>query len=133
NAKRTRIDPYGAVVAEGTRQIQPEQATVYTLTAENSYASRGVQLGVSVKPARASPQRPNEMGKSRHVARGPAFPKHQAMVIQARDCRLTKAVVVRGDGWLQGETDTEGLKIAACDVNFARSGMYELFVRYASD
>ena len=131
NAKATKIDPLGQVAGEGRQQIQPQKATVYTLTAENSYASRGVQLGVTVRPV-AARSKPKQVVKSQQVTGTPPPFEQRATVMQARDCRLVRAVVVRGDGWLQGETDAEGLQIAACDVNLARGGRYELFVRYAS-
>jgi len=137
NANKTNIDPFGAVVAQGQRTLEPDKNTVYTLTAENSYGTRGVQLGVFVKPSIAPvaplPEEKKKAGKGKQApAIATTTPPDRGVVWEARDCNLIKGAVIRGEGWLQNETDEDGLAIASCDVNFARGGKYEMFIRYAS-
>src|SRR4051794_39639910 len=66
NASSVAIEPLGNVVAEGQQTIKPENNTVYTLKASNSYGIRGVQLGVSVtrpSPGESIPQATKISGK----------------------------------------------------------------------
>lgn len=132
NANKIAIDPLGAVVAVGQRAVTPETNTVYTLTAENSYGSRGVQLGVFVTPPTPKPEDHKPPVKPGGRGAPAAAPTSAGVEFQARDCALIKGVVIRGDGWLQSETDEEGLTIASCDVRLPHAGKYEMFIHYAS-
>lgn len=45
NANKITLDPLGDVVSQGQRTEEPARNFVYTLTAQNSFGTRGVQLG----------------------------------------------------------------------------------------
>ncbi len=136
NADKTTLDPLGDVVSQGQRTEQPVRNIVYTLTAQNSYGKRGVQLGVYVKPAlsppKVEPPKTASKGKQRSSVPPPP-PPDRSIYKQARDCDLIRGVVIRGDGWLQADRDQEGLAIASCNIDFAKAGKYEMFTRYASE
>jgi hypothetical protein len=125
NANSISIDPLGEVTQDGDRAVRPEKDSVYTLRASNSWATSGVQLGVTVNaPAPVTSQvKPKPPLKP--------FPRRE-MVVEARTCELVRNVVIRGEGWLQGETDSPDLSIAECGVTVPAAGSYEIFVRYAS-
>lgn len=137
NADKTTLDPLGEVVSQGQRTEQPDRNTVYTLTAQNAYGKRGVQLGVYVKaatPAKVEPPAPKAAGRGKQKAAVVAAPPvDRSIYKEARDCDLLRGVVIRGDGWLQSDHDQEGTTIASCSVAFPKAGRYEMFVRYASE
>ncbi len=134
NADKTTLDPLGDVVSQGQRTEQPVRNIVYTLTAQNSYGKRGVQLGVYVKPAPSPPkEEPPKTTKGKQKPSVPAPPPDRSIYKEARDCDLTRGVVIRGDGWLQADRDQDGVAIASCDIDFPKAAKYEMFIRYASE
>ena len=135
NAYKTTLDPLGDVVSQGQRTEQPARNTVYTLTAQNSYGKRGVQLGVYVKSTPSPPkvEPPNTVSKGKQKSSAPLPPPDRSIYKEARDCDLIRGVVIRGDGWLQSDRDQEGIAIASCNIDFPKAGKYEMFARYASE
>jgi hypothetical protein len=135
NADKTTLEPLGDVVSQGERTEQPVRNTVYTLTAQNSYGKRGVQLGVYVKPALSPPEieAPKPASKGKEKSSVPPPPSDRSVYKEARDCDLIRGVVVRGDGWLQADRDQEGVAIASCNIDFPKAGKYEMFTQYASE
>jgi len=121
NATSVELQPLGTVAFSGDRPVRPTQDTAYTLAARNSVASKSVQLGVvvSAAPVRRPIKKPTPASGLSDVT------------VQARDCSLVKNAVIRGEGWLQSESDGQSTT-ASCELSFAHAGSYELFVTYAS-
>lgn len=135
NASKVEITPLGQVAAQGDQFVSPEKSIVYTLTAVNTYGSRGSQTSILVAPpppATPPPAQPKITKKTQPAPANLAPSASTALTIAARDCDLIRGVVIRGAGWLQSEADSDTLGIASCKLEIPRAGRYALSIRYAS-
>jgi len=135
NASKVEIAPLGQVPAQGDQFINPDKSTIYTLTAENTYGSRGIQTSVLVSPPPPVAVQPaqSKNAKKPHPAPPKSTPTPSNVLTEAaRDCDLIRGVVIRGAGWLQSETESDNLNIASCSLDIPREGRYALSIRYAS-
>ncbi len=122
NSNSVNLEPGGLIPDRGSQTLQPTaDIKAYKLTAKNKFATRSISQAVLVS---ATPPRRASATGSRPIA------SPGAISLDARDCKLTNNIVVRGEGWL--ESEHEGLAEADCLVTLPRNGKYELFVDYSS-
>jgi len=122
NSDTVNLEPGGLIADRGSQTLQPTaDIKAYKLSAKNKFATRSISQAVLVS---ATPPRRTVPSGSRPIASA------GAISLDARDCKLTNNIVVRGEGWL--ESEHEGLAEADCLVTLSRNGRYELFVDYSS-
>jgi hypothetical protein len=122
NSDSVELEPGGPISDRGSQTLRPLADTkAYKLKAKNKFATRSISQAVVINAT--LPQKARSS-----VSRPMASPG--AVSVDARDCKLTNNVVVRGEGWL--ESEREGLAEADCVVNLPRDGRYEVFVDYST-
>jgi hypothetical protein len=122
NSNSVNLEPGGPLSDQGSQTVQPRVDTnAYTLTARNRFATRSVSQAVLVSAAPG--KKPRQTGSRPSPSAG-------AVNLDARNCKLTNNVVVRGEGWL--ESEHAGLAEADCAVSLSRNGKYEVFIDYST-